>query len=87
MPVYAVLPRAGKKEGKEPGIEETVMMEEKKMQLDKIRKAFQNPEVRGWIDGQCIFGSRGLYASDTGKRGTGGMDSLQDWDAWAERRV
>ena len=37
MPVHAVLPRSGKKDGKEPGIEGTVMMEEKKAQKVTIR--------------------------------------------------
>ena len=49
MPVHAVLPRSGKKDGKEPGIEGTVMMEEKKAQLDKVRRAFRNPDLRNWI--------------------------------------
>ena len=38
MLVYAVLPRAGKKDGKEPGIEETVMMEEKNEMTDSFYK-------------------------------------------------
>lgn len=49
MPVHAVLPRLGKKDGKEPGIEETAMIEEKTVQLDKVRRAFRNPNLRGWI--------------------------------------
>ena len=49
MPVHAVLPRSGKKDGKEPGIEGTVMMEEKKVQLDKVRRAFRNPNLRAWM--------------------------------------
>ena len=49
MPVHVVLPWSGKKDGKEPRIEGTVMMEEKKAQLDKVRRAFRNPNLRGWI--------------------------------------
>ena len=49
MPVHAVLPRSGKEDGKEFGIEETVMMEEKKVQLDKVRRAFRNPNLRAWM--------------------------------------
>ena len=53
MPVHAVLSRSGKKDGEGLRTEEIVMieekMEEKKVQLDKVRRAFRNPNLRAWM--------------------------------------
>ncbi len=53
MPVHAVLSRSGKKDGEGLRTEEIVMieekMEERKVQLDKVRRAFRTPNLRGWI--------------------------------------
>ena len=49
MPIYAILPRPDEKDGKEWITGGFAKMQEKKEQLEKVRRAFRNPDLRNWI--------------------------------------
>ena len=54
MPIYAILPRPDEKYGKEWMTGGFAKMQEKKEQLEKVRRAFRDPNLQGWIPNDLL---------------------------------